>query len=220
MKLAVGLLGGPYAWALGVRGDTEEAADWIARIALVLPGPHRFLFAYLAAAQFGRRPDALVMRAQLIQAAARPLDRVNNAVAALFDAFAARRGIVDAGARERALEAAGGFDAIGWPWLAARAYELAGESKRALERYRALGAVRDARRLELARPGATADLLSPRERQVAELVASGHSNDEIAQLLHISARTAEKHVSAALKKLNLRSRVQLGRVLEQSQPER
>jgi DNA-binding CsgD family transcriptional regulator len=60
-------------------------------------------------------------------------------------------------------------------------------------------------------------LLSPREREVGELVAQGHSNDEIAQILHISLRTAEKHVSSALRKLNLRSRVQLGRLLARSQ---
>ena len=33
MNLALGLLGGPYAWALGVRGELEEAAAWIARMA-------------------------------------------------------------------------------------------------------------------------------------------------------------------------------------------
>ena len=59
-------------------------------------------------------------------------------------------------------------------------------------------------------------ILSLREREVAELVATRHLNDEIAQALHISLRTSEKHVSSALNKLQLRSRVQLGRLLARS----
>jgi DNA-binding CsgD family transcriptional regulator len=216
MKLAVGLLGGPYAWALGLRGERAEAEKWIARLARVLPGPHRFLFAYLAAAQFGEAGDALAMRAHLAQAAARPQSRVNGAALALFDAFAERRGIVEANGAASALAAAAGFEAIGWPWLAAHGYELGGESKRALAIYRRLGAIFDLHRLEVARPGANASVLSEREREVAELVATGHSNDEIARRLHISSRTAEKHVSSALHKLQLRSRTQLARLLAQA----
>jgi DNA-binding CsgD family transcriptional regulator len=112
----------------------------------------------------------------------------------------------------KAVEAAAAFEAIGWPWLAALGYELGGETKRALELYRTLGALRDLRRMEVNRTPDTA-VLSLREREVAELVAKGHTNDEVAQILHISARTVEKHVSSALLKLNLRSRVQLGRLL-------
>lgn len=215
MKLAIGLLGGPYAWALGLRGEREDAAAWIHRIAEILPGPHRFLFAYLAAAQFGASDDVARMHEQLAQAAARPQDRVNKAALALFEAFASQRGLIAAPTQERALEAAARFDAIGWPWLAATGYELGGERKRALETYRTLGALRDVRRLETVRDDTTAALLSAREREVAELVAAGHSNDEIAQILHISLRTVEKHVSSSLHKLNVRSRLQLGRLLSQ-----
>ncbi|MGP8100521.1 MAG: ATP-binding protein [Candidatus Cybelea sp.] len=217
MRLAIGLLGGPYAWALGILGETDDAAAWIERIADVLPGAHRFLFAYLAAAQFGRNDAVASMRTRLVAEAVRPQDRVNKAALALFDAFAAQRGLIDADPQSSARTAGGLFEAIGWSWLAARAYELAGETKRALETYRGLGAVRDLRRLEVARPDAVFAVLSSREREVAQLVAAGHSNEEIAQLLHISSRTAEKHVSSALKKLNLRSRLQLGRLLARSQ---
>ncbi|HEY1656315.1 MAG TPA: AAA family ATPase [Candidatus Tumulicola sp.] len=215
MKLAMGLLGGPYAWALGLRSELDAAAGWIQRMASVLPGSHRFLFAYLAAAQFGFKSDVLAMRSRLRQAAARPHDRVNKATLGLFDALAAQRGIATGTGQESALDAAATFDAIGWPWLAARAYEAGGNAKRALEIYRTLGALRDLRRLEVRRTDAAAALLSPRELEVAELVAGGHSNDEIAQTLHISLRTVEKHVSAALRKLDVRSRLQLGRLLTQ-----
>ncbi len=213
MKLAIGVLGGPYAWALGLRGEIDEAAAWIHRIAKVVPGPHRFLFAFLAAAQFGTRSDAGIMRLMLFEAASHSQDRVNKAALNLFDAFAAQRGFVDGKAEVSALAAASSFEAIGWPWLAAQSYELGGAHQRALETYRAIGAVRDLRRMEVSRSDATVAVLSPREREVGRLVALGHSNDEVAQILHISPRTVEKHVSAALDKLNLRSRLQLGRLL-------
>lgn len=161
MKLVVGLVGGPYAWALGVRGEIEDAAAWIRRMAPLLPGPHRFMFAFLAAAQFGARADVVSMRRLLAESAARPQDRVNKATLALFDAFAGQRGIGSSDVAANALEAAHGFESIGWPWLAARAYELAGETKRALEAYRAVGAVRDLRRLEAGRGDDLRALLSP-----------------------------------------------------------
>jgi DNA-binding NarL/FixJ family response regulator len=51
--------------------------------------------------------------------------------------------------------------------------------------------------------------LSRREWEVANLVARGSTNHEIAERLCISRRTVEKHIENARLKLNLRSRVQL-----------
>jgi DNA-binding CsgD family transcriptional regulator len=51
--------------------------------------------------------------------------------------------------------------------------------------------------------------LSPAELRVADLVAEGLSNPQIAARLHLSPRTVQTQVSYALKKLGLRSRVQL-----------
>jgi DNA-binding NarL/FixJ family response regulator len=51
--------------------------------------------------------------------------------------------------------------------------------------------------------------LTPREREVASLLASGLSNREVAEQLVLSERTVESHVSSALAKLQLRSRTQL-----------
>ncbi len=53
------------------------------------------------------------------------------------------------------------------------------------------------------------DLLTPREREVVILVASGMSNDEIADQLYISRLTAKTHVNRAMMKLNTRDRAQL-----------
>jgi DNA-binding NarL/FixJ family response regulator len=51
--------------------------------------------------------------------------------------------------------------------------------------------------------------LSERERQIAELVAAGASNPEIAQALFLSRKTVERHVSNVLAKLGARNRVEL-----------
>lgn len=47
------------------------------------------------------------------------------------------------------------------------------------------------------------DALSPRERQVLDLMAQGHTNVGIARALTISDRAVEKHVTAIFTKLNL-----------------
>ena len=55
------------------------------------------------------------------------------------------------------------------------------------------------------------DQLTPREREVLQLIARGYSYKEIAGRLHLSARTVESHVSAVLRKLQLSSRHELTR---------
>jgi two-component system response regulator NreC len=59
---------------------------------------------------------------------------------------------------------------------------------------------------KLKRSGAddTYDLLTPREREVLQLVAEGKSNKDIANLLNLSVYTVESHRSNLLEKLNLR----------------
>jgi DNA-binding NarL/FixJ family response regulator len=53
------------------------------------------------------------------------------------------------------------------------------------------------------------DELTPREREVMTLLASGLHNDQIADRLAISRATAKTHVSRALTKLDVRDRAQL-----------
>jgi DNA-binding NarL/FixJ family response regulator len=48
------------------------------------------------------------------------------------------------------------------------------------------------------------DLLSPREREILQLVAEGHSSKEIATALNLSVYTVETHRSNLMQKLNLR----------------
>ena len=61
--------------------------------------------------------------------------------------------------------------------------------------------------------------LTPRELQVARLVAGGRSNKEIAAQLVISQRTAEGHVERILAKLGFTSRAQVAAWVAASQPD-
>lgn len=51
--------------------------------------------------------------------------------------------------------------------------------------------------------------LSPREREVLSLIASGNNNLSIADRLHISQKTVEKHRASLMKKLNVHSVAEL-----------
>jgi DNA-binding CsgD family transcriptional regulator len=58
--------------------------------------------------------------------------------------------------------------------------------------------------------------LTAREREIAELVASGRSNREVAEQLVLSARTVEAHLRSIYGKLGVRSRVELARTVERA----
>jgi RNA polymerase sigma factor (sigma-70 family) len=49
------------------------------------------------------------------------------------------------------------------------------------------------------------DLLTPREREILQLVAEGKSNKDVANLLNLSVYTVETHRANLMQKLNLRS---------------
>ncbi|WP_319423003.1 response regulator transcription factor [Pleurocapsa sp. FMAR1] len=51
-------------------------------------------------------------------------------------------------------------------------------------------------------------LLTTREKEVLQLIATGHSNKEIAVKLYITERTVKNHVNSILRSLDLRDRTQ------------
>jgi DNA-binding NarL/FixJ family response regulator len=67
--------------------------------------------------------------------------------------------------------------------------------------------------LDRARSGVEApeDPLSPRELEVVELIAEGHTSDEIGEMLFISKKTVDRHRANVLEKLGMRNRVELTR---------
>ena len=67
------------------------------------------------------------------------------------------------------------------------------------------------RRLEGVPEGDPYESLTDREREVLVLVAQGHTNREMAQLLHISPKTVDFHRTSLMRKLDMRSRTELTR---------
>jgi DNA-binding NarL/FixJ family response regulator len=61
------------------------------------------------------------------------------------------------------------------------------------------------------RSRAESDPLSDREREVLELLALGHTNQEIAKTLYLSVRTVETHRAHIMRKLDFSSRADLVR---------
>ncbi|BAC91978.1 helix-turn-helix domain-containing protein [Gloeobacter violaceus] len=57
----------------------------------------------------------------------------------------------------------------------------------------------------------SSESLSDREMQILELVAQGHTNEDIAEVLEISKRTVDNHVSNILQKTKTKNRVELVR---------
>lgn len=126
---------------------------------------------------------------------------------ALFDDL----GLAVDGARTRLL--------LGRALIAVDAEAAVAEARAALHAFEVIGAVRDAdeaaaliRSLgaRARRNGPSVDgLLTPREREVASLVAAGLGNPEIADRLFITRKTVEHHVSSILAKLGLGGRAEL-----------
>jgi DNA-binding CsgD family transcriptional regulator len=75
-----------------------------------------------------------------------------------------------------------------------------------------------ARRLGVATGVASDSVLTPREREVAALLADGLTNSEIARRLVISRKTVAVHVSHILGKLEMTSRAQVAAWVAREQP--
>ncbi|MFW6068232.1 MAG: response regulator [Chloroflexota bacterium] len=77
-------------------------------------------------------------------------------------------------------------------------------------------AISDSVMTTLMSPGETAespsDLLTPREREVLQLIAEGHTNSAIADILTISVKTVEKHRASLMSKLDVHDLPSLMRV--------
>jgi DNA-binding NarL/FixJ family response regulator len=66
-----------------------------------------------------------------------------------------------------------------------------------------------------ARGSAAAAKLSPREWEIMQLLAAGHTTDEVAQRLFVSPTTVRVHVSAVLRKLRVKDRASAIRLLRE-----
>lgn len=158
---------------------------------------------------------AEVIRSKGLIAAAR--GELDQAAELLDEAVRRHEAVGDPFGRGRALLALGGVRRRQrQKRLARRALEDA------LAAFDELGAATFAAlaRLELGQLGGRQRLegLSPSERRVAELVAEGRKNREIAAMLFIGERTVASHLTHVYAKLGVRSRTELARRLSSEAP--
>ena len=129
-------------------------------------------------------------------------------------------GVVDQRGSECPFEAARSRLALGQVYRRAGYKSLASQSLNdAAEAFEGLGIPRWAERArdEAVRAGLrpTTNTLTETERRVAELVGSGHSNQETAVELFISVKTVESNLTRIYRKLSVRSRTELANLLNQ-----
>ncbi|MDJ0597345.1 MAG: response regulator transcription factor [Crocosphaera sp.] len=62
--------------------------------------------------------------------------------------------------------------------------------------------------ISTAKPPPELEQLTPREKEILQLIAKGSNNREIAQELYISEKTVKNHVTNILNRLNVRDRTQ------------
>ncbi len=177
----------------------------------------------LATARYGALDDRKRARAFLAKAAEGSRELPERPALALFDAIVHVRDERTDDARALALDAAEGFRRLRMPLLEAAALEIAGDDEAALALYHRSGATYDVGRLDAASSrkaenmppelAAATSILSPREREVAILAGSGHSNLEISRQLFITLKTVEKHLASVYRKLSITSRTKLSAYL-------
>lgn len=150
----------------------------------------------LLAAAEGKLDDSLAAFQQALaghEAVELPFDQARTLLAL---GAALRRAKRKADARERLDEAVAAFDELGATTFAERAR---------VERGRISG--------RRSKGG-----LTPTERRIAELVAEGRSNKEVAAALFVTVKTVEANLSRVYAKLGLRSRAELARQLAEREP--
>ena len=212
------------------RGDALRAIDLLDRALRQLPGRPLDRAPALELLVHARAGRGELEQAAAALDALRATERAVGTVALRACADRAEGVLAAAGgdhARARTLleDAVDAFERCGAPFEAARARlelatslvalgrpEVAGrEAAVALERLTALGAVVEAARAQrtLAAAGPRGHgiaAVTPREREVLQLLSDGLTNREIAARLVVSEHTVHRHVSSVLRKLDLPSR--------------
>jgi DNA-binding CsgD family transcriptional regulator len=166
------------------QGSDAEARATIGRAIRRIPHAHRSWDLFVAAAQWGDPEDVTLARRMLDSAMGRPA--VCRAYRLLFQSIAQPHHA----------------DSLRVGRLAAKHFAQMGN--------RLYDDLLTHKREDVAKP---ASALTPRQWEIAKLVAGGATNREIAEDLHISEHTVEHHLSGIFERLNLRSRTQLAHLL-------
>ncbi|HYL27309.1 MAG TPA: LuxR C-terminal-related transcriptional regulator [Candidatus Nitrosotalea sp.] len=202
-----------YAEVMLARGLTRELQATLQRcVEAELIDPYAWV--PQTAARYGTLEIAEAALRQTLTHLRGSIAPAGFARAALLNAIVSRRQNKHIAACEFARDAAARFARIGYRLSEALALELAGDRVAAAALYARCGAVADVARLAVgqSRKGRRAPFgarLTPRELEVARLIARSRTTGEIARILELSARTVHHHVEAAFSKLGIHSRREL-----------
>ncbi|MFI7081751.1 ATP-binding protein [Micromonospora sp. NPDC049903] len=193
-----------HAIALARSGDTTGAHRYAARaVALAAAaglayeqGWAGYAQAYVATAAHRHDEAAALADAAATRLAAARAP-VEEALARHLTGIASARDGRSAAARDAFRQAQEGYESCGARWLSS-----------VLARHAAAIGSRPKRDPRPATTG-SATTLSAREREIAELVRAGLTNQEIASRLFLSRRTVESHLARIFGKLGVRSRTEL-----------
>ena len=188
-------------------GRLDEAEAWTAHLeerARVTRSPANEARAAVARSSLLVAQDRAAEGAALALAAAETADAASSQLDALLTRLAAGRAQAAAGDREAAVATLQRVAADATHGHAGMVVEAAGRELRRLGSRLAAGA---------RRPG-EADELTEREQAIAELVAGGRSNKQVAAALFLSQKTIEHHLSRIYSKLGVRSRTELAARME------
>jgi len=201
--------GAPFAEVMVRRGRQTDAAQLLHRAIPDCELLRGNVMTLLAAARYGTVGDRARAREYLARGAEGSADLIERPALTLFDAIVRSRDGRSEEAAALALSTVEAFLRLRLPLLEAEAREVGGDVEGALAVFRRCGARYDVRRLEGARPIA----LSAREREVAELAATGKANLDIARHLSVHHKTVEKHLASIYLKLGISSRRQISTAL-------
>jgi predicted ATPase/DNA-binding CsgD family transcriptional regulator len=201
----IGAVSAAFAQLLAARGAGREAKALLRRALGVVWRLHRCWNFAIQLALLGGAREIAAAQALVRQVEGGRERSIVRAHARLIDCIASRRrGKVSRSAGEAA---AGEFAVLGWRLCEALALDAAGLSSRASALYREMGALHPQ---TFARRSHGVDgALTPRQEQIARLVATGATNRGIADRLGISENTVEHHLLAVFSRLGVRTRSQL-----------
>lgn len=192
-----------------VQGARDEACSLLERALRGVTRLHRGCSLLVTVARYGSGEH--IALAQTLLAASSGRARVRRGHTLLLAAASGRERLPSDHKRLAAL-AARQYELLGWTLYQTYALELAGHTADAAALRVGMGSPLDlhaASRAFTDKPPSGGRIISERQHQIAELIALGATNREIALRLHISENTVEHHVSNIFSRLGLRSRAQL-----------
>lgn len=188
-------------------GRRHDARDLVHRVAVTLDalGDADATAAVLRCRALVTPDDAIELFRAALDAHADGRDRFEASRTRLLLGQRLRRAHRISEARHELERACDDFEALGaWPWHSMAAAEVRAGRRRSSTR---------SRTTSTGDPKAALSMLTSQETRVAQAVASGATNREVAADLVLSVRTVEFHLSNVLRKLDLPNRAALAHLL-------